>query len=142
MGDDIIKEVDDEEERLPTPPPVGRRTQSMLDEVPPAIPLRTVNRLELVAEDPESMPLGQYDVVMGEQIQESSYDVVQDPNAASSVYEEPTPCKCMGLETYAPTLCMAMYIVYNTIRSKRTDNMIGARRKARGLGSFLYLPYG
>ena len=83
----------------------------MLDEVPPAIPLRTVNRLELVAEDPESMPLGQYDVVMGEQIQESSYDVVQDPNAASSVYEEPTPCKCMGLETYASTLCMAMYSI-------------------------------
>lgn len=107
MGDDIIKEVEDDEERLPTPPPISRRTESMLDEVPPEIPLRTVDRLELIEPSHEPTLPGQYDVIknnnadfngdMGESsykvVPESSYEVVPDPNAARSVYEQPTPCK-------------------------------------------------
>lgn len=114
MGDDIIKEVDDEEERLPTPPPqLGRRTQSMLDEVPPEIPRRTVDRLELVAEDPEPMSLGQYDIVKGEQMENNSmtYDVVQDPKVGNGVYEEPTPCTL-----YINIMCAACFLCTVCVR--------------------------
>lgn len=109
MGDDVINEAESREQAdgSPSPPPVGRRTMSMLSEAPPAIPTRTeasYHLVDSVSEQDEELGEG-YDMIRKDQQDTGGvldYEMVQagplpGKDAPPTVYEAPTPCKLHAL---------------------------------------------